>query len=93
MRVHQAISLTPGQMKYRDISCLCKREECVFDYSFIKLMEVTLTDVSLSPDKSPASGKIQDIQMRPEVIESKHIGEWCIVSYDSEGYPGVIMDV
>lgn len=93
MRVHQAISLTPGQMKYRDISCLCKREEGVLDCSLNKLQVVTLTDVSLSLDKSPASGKIQDIQMRPEVIESKHIGEWCIVNYDSEGYPGVIMDV
>lgn len=31
MRIHQAISLKPSQMKYRDISCLCKREEGVLD--------------------------------------------------------------
>lgn len=26
------------------------------------------------------------------MIELKHTGEWCIVNYDNEGYPGVIMD-
>ncbi|ROL54677.1 hypothetical protein DPX16_0394 [Anabarilius grahami] len=38
-----------------------------------------------------ACGKVQNIQRRPEMIE--HIGEWCVVNYDNEGYPGVIMDV
>lgn len=28
-----------------------------------------------------------------EMIELKHTREWCVVNYDNEGYPGVIMDV
>ncbi|KAK1903682.1 Killer cell lectin-like receptor subfamily B member 1 [Dissostichus eleginoides] len=26
------------------------------------------------------------------MIEVKHIGEWCVVNYDNEAYPGFIMD-
>lgn len=80
-------------MMYRDISCLHKREDGVLDCTCFNLQEVTLTDVPLSSDKVKACGKAQDIQMRPEMIESKHIREWCVVNYDNEGYPGVIMDV
>lgn len=93
MRVHQAISLTPGQIKYRDISCLCKREEGVLDCPCFKLQGVTEVEVPLSSDQSPACGKKPDNPRRPEMIEAKHIGEWCVVNYDNEGYPCVIMDV
>ena len=34
-----------------------------------------------------------DNPRRPEMIEVKHIGEWCVVNYDNEAYPGVIRDV
>lgn len=30
---------------------------------------------------------------RPEAVDSKYIGEWCVVKYDDEVYPGIIMDV
>ncbi len=86
-------SLTPGQMKYRHISCLCKRKECVLDCPCFKLHVVPLADFPLSSDQSPACGKTPDHMRRPEMIELKHIGEWCIVNYDNEAYPGVIMDV
>ncbi|XP_034084202.1 uncharacterized protein LOC117554075 isoform X2 [Gymnodraco acuticeps] len=92
LRIHQAISLTPGQMKYRDISCLCKREEGVLDCPCFNLQEVTLADVPVSSDESPASGKAPDNPRRPAMIEVKHIGEWCVVNYDNEAYPGFIMD-
>ncbi|KAK1896542.1 Glucose-6-phosphate 1-dehydrogenase [Dissostichus eleginoides] len=92
LRIHQAISLTPGQMKYRDISCLCKREEGVLDCPCFNLQEVTLADVPVSSDESPASGKAPDNSRRPAMIEVKHIGEWCVVNYDNEAYPGFIMD-
>lgn len=92
MKIHQAISLTPGQMKYRDISCLCKREEGVLDCPCFNLQEVTLVNIPVSSDKSQACGKTPDNPMRPEMIEVKHIGEWCVINYDNEAYPGIIMD-
>ena len=39
----------------------------------------------------PACGKTDNFR-RPEMIEVKHIGEWCVVNYDNEAYLGVIMD-
>ena len=93
MRIHQAISLKPGQIKYRDISCLCKREEGVLDCPCFNLQEVTLANVPVSSDESPECGKTPDNPRRPEMIEVKHIGEWCVVNYDNEAYPGVIRDV
>ncbi|KAJ8334000.1 hypothetical protein SKAU_G00413190 [Synaphobranchus kaupii] len=58
-----------------------------------KTEEVTLADVPLSSDQSPACGKTPDNPRRPEMIELKHIGEWCVVNYYNDAYPGVIMDV
>uniref|UniRef100_A0A0E9P581 Uncharacterized protein n=1 Tax=Anguilla anguilla TaxID=7936 RepID=A0A0E9P581_ANGAN len=28
-----------------------------------------------------------------ECIEAKHVGEWCVVNYEDEGYPGIITEV
>ncbi|XP_049893166.1 uncharacterized protein LOC126385475 [Epinephelus moara] len=69
MKIHQATSLTPGQVKYRDISCLCKREEGVLDCPCFNLQEVTLADVPVSSDESPACVKTPDKPGRPEMIE------------------------
>lgn len=32
-------------------------------------------------------------QHRPEVIETHHSGQWCIVRYDDQPYPGIILEV
>lgn len=61
------------------------------DCPCFNLQEVTLADVAISSE-SPACGKLPDNPQRPEMIEAKHIGEWCVVNYDNEAYPGVIMD-
>ncbi|KAL0965587.1 hypothetical protein UPYG_G00283260 [Umbra pygmaea] len=51
MRIHQAISLTPSQMKYRDTSCLCKREEGVLDCSYFKLQHVERHQITIEDQK------------------------------------------
>ena len=30
---------------------------------------------------------------RPEAIMKENIGQWCIVKYDGEPYPGIILEV
>lgn len=87
MRIHQVISLKPDKMKYRDILCLCKREEGVLDCPCFNLQDVTLANISVSSDESAACGKTPDNSRRPEMMEVKHIGEWCVVNYDNEAYP------
>ncbi|KAL7857250.1 hypothetical protein SRHO_G00161490 [Serrasalmus rhombeus] len=88
-RIHQAISMKPGEMMYRDISCLCKWEEGTLDCSCFNLQKVSL----LASDQSKVHVKEPIKSWRPEVIEEKHIGEWCVVNYDNDGYPGIILDV
>lgn len=56
MRIHQAISLTPSQMKYRDISYRCKSKRGVF----------------CSSEQPPTCGKTADNHRRPEMIELLH---------------------
>ncbi|MEQ2206494.1 hypothetical protein XENOCAPTIV_030133 [Xenoophorus captivus] len=56
------------------------------------LQEVTIFDVPVSPDESQACGMTPDNPWKTEVIEAKHTGQWCVVDYDNEAYPGVIKD-
>ncbi|XP_037395079.1 uncharacterized protein LOC108426002 isoform X1 [Pygocentrus nattereri] len=88
-RIHQAISMKPGEMMYRDISWDIKWEEGTLDCSCFNLQKVSL----LASDQSKVHVKEPIKSWRPEVIEEKHIGEWCVVNYDNDGYPGIILDV
>ena len=99
MRMHQVINITPGILKYRDISCVCQAAEGVWDCPCYGLQEVTLPTVlangrDLSPPHQP--GVIDpdtSAPLRPDAIESHHSGQWCIVNYDKQPYPGVILEV
>lgn len=86
MKILQTITLTSSQIKYRDISSLCKRKEDVLACLCFKPQDVTLADVPHSSDRSPARGKIPDNPRRPEMIKLKYTVEWCVVNYDDEGY-------
>lgn len=86
MRMHQVISIKPGILKYRDISCICQAVEGVWDCPCYGLQEVTLPTVL-------ANGRDLSPPHQPGVIESHHSGQWCIVNYDEQPYPGVILDV
>lgn len=81
MRVHQVLSVSPGKLKYRDITCLCKREAGMLDCHCYQLMEATAFDGTT------------ETRWCPQFIEAKHIGEWCVVNYEDEAYPGIIIKV
>ena len=99
MRMHQVINITPGILKYRDISCVCQAAKGMWDCPCYGLQEVTLPTVlangrDLSPPHQP--GVIDpdtSAPLRPDAIESHHSGQWCIVNYDEQPYPGVILEV
>lgn len=88
MRMHQVISLLPGQIKYRDISCFCRRQDGQLDCPCFQLNVATLDGVPVAPPKEN-----KEAPWRPEAIDSRHIGEWCVVKYDNDVYPGIIMAV
>ncbi|CAK6955727.1 cyclin-dependent kinase 2 [Scomber scombrus] len=88
MRAHQVLSVSPGKLKYRDITCLCQREEGLLDCPCYQLKETTMTEEDV-----PVSTGTSKIRWRYELIEAKHIGEWCVVNYDNDAYPGIIVEV
>ncbi|XP_029573673.1 uncharacterized protein LOC115164901 isoform X2 [Salmo trutta] len=57
-----------------------------------ELKEATLGDPAAS-NQLPTSHDEADTTWRPGTIELNHVGEWCVVNYDHEGYPGIIIDV
>ncbi|XP_061892415.1 uncharacterized protein LOC133642309 [Entelurus aequoreus] len=98
MRMHQVISLIPGQIKYRDISCFCQRLDGQLDCACFDLKVATLDGVPVPPPtqtpptQTPPTEN-RETPWRPEEVDSKYIGDWCVVKYDDDVYPGIIMDV
>ncbi len=88
MNVHQVISTTPGTVKYRDISCFCQLAKGVWDCPCYELQEATFMMEENTAEKNNAS-----VPSRPDVIGNHHCGQWCVLSYDEDLYPGVILDV
>lgn len=86
MKIHEVISVSPGQMKYRDISCFCQAADGVFDCSCYCLQEVALAPLE-EAISHPSN------EFRPTVIEPHHCGQWCVVQYDNSPYPGIILQV
>ncbi|KAK2892368.1 hypothetical protein Q8A67_012356 [Cirrhinus molitorella] len=85
MKMHEVLSVSPGILKYRDISCFCQAAEGVFDCPCHSLEEVTL----VATDEIDKTGN----DFRPSVIEQHHSGQWCVVQYDDDPYPGIILQV
>lgn len=85
MKIHQVISLSPGTLKSRDITCLCQTDKGVLDCPCYGLKEVSLGE--------EASPHHTEEPSRPEIITKENIGLWCIVTYDGEPYPGIILEV
>ncbi|KAI4802851.1 hypothetical protein KUCAC02_006424 [Chaenocephalus aceratus] len=52
------------------------------------LKVVTLNGVPVTPPKQN-----EETPWRPAAVDSTHIGVWCVIKYDDDVYPGIIMDV
>ncbi|KAI4828722.1 hypothetical protein KUCAC02_022800, partial [Chaenocephalus aceratus] len=52
MRMHQVISVLPGHIKYRDISCFCQRQDGPLDCACFDLKVATLNGVPVTPPKA-----------------------------------------
>lgn len=72
-----------------DVSCLCKREEGAWTapaFNSRRSLQLMFLFHLISPQRTP------DNPCRPDMMELKHSGERCIIDYDNESCPGVIMD-
>ncbi|XP_030251615.1 uncharacterized protein LOC115568462 [Sparus aurata] len=90
MRIHQVITLAPGEMLSRDVSCMCttrKQFNCkCFNTQCFSFGQKRTTAV---PQPASGGNPENDIQWEsPELI-----GKWCILRYDDDLYPGVILNI
>ncbi|KAK0152804.1 hypothetical protein N1851_005655 [Merluccius polli] len=88
MRLHQIITLTPGKVIYRDISCLCSTRQtlectCHNTQRFEFDVEPILSDTNVLQTQTT-----NEIKWESEDI----IGQWCVIKYDDEIYPGTIVE-
>lgn len=98
MKIHQILSTSPGRVQYRDITCLCLREKGVLACPCFELKEATLHNVAPetppeAPPEAPTEAPRKPKRWRPDVITNEHVGRWCVVLYDDNPYPGIIMAV
>lgn len=102
MRLHQMITFRPGKIIYRDVSCLCSTKqilECTchnpqrFEFDVQPILYAT-TECDVEPILSDTT-EDQQAQKTDEINwESKDIiGQWCVIKYDDEIYPGTIVEV
>ncbi|KAK1879405.1 Inhibitor of nuclear factor kappa-B kinase subunit alpha [Dissostichus eleginoides] len=87
MRIHQVVTLSPGKIRYRDVSCMCSSNgnlEC--DCQKTKSFTFNATD---DPTEDPNHITPEVVQWQsPEVV-----GKWCALVYDHIIYPGIIQEV
>lgn len=79
MRLHQVVTLARGSLICRDVSCMCvamKRLECQCPGS---------QSFSFLCDQTPIQHSAIDW------TSSEVIGKWCVVRYDDDLYPGIVM--
>lgn len=55
----------------------------------------TVVELQTPPptEEIPAAAGTSQTKWRPEQIEPKHTGQWCVISYDDDAYPGIILEV
>ncbi|MEQ2192924.1 hypothetical protein XENOCAPTIV_019921, partial [Xenoophorus captivus] len=87
MRIHQVISSCKGKIHYRDITCVCQREEGLINCPCFDVKEAILQP----EEETHRKGAITAWQ--PKAITGDHVGRWCVVKYDHDYYPGIITKV
>lgn len=87
MRIHQVVTGALGEILYRDVSCPCTTRqsfECRCHGTHHFAFDVAQT-ATLLPQTHKVAGT--EISWGPE-----QIGEWCVVKYEGDIYPGIIQD-
>ncbi|CAL8359136.1 unnamed protein product [Arctogadus glacialis] len=87
MRLHQVVTLSPGKILYRDVSCMCSATgNLESDCQKTKSFSFNTTD---DHTEDPIYSKPEEVEWHsPEVV-----GKWCALVYDHTIYPGIIQEV
>ncbi|XP_063044641.1 uncharacterized protein LOC134438864 [Engraulis encrasicolus] len=82
MAIHQIVSTEPGEIAWRVLSCFCQEPNTCQCYG-LKKVQMSL------PSSGPSTSGSQPIPN----VHTGLVGRWCIVKYDGDPYPGIVIDV
>ncbi|KAK7918767.1 hypothetical protein WMY93_010051 [Mugilogobius chulae] len=80
MKTHQMVTTSPGEITYREISCLCSTQK--------QLACECFSTLHYTVSKPPAKMVKEGIAWESEDI----IGKWCVLMYENDLYPGIIIN-
>ena len=82
MKTHQVVTITPGEILYREVSCMCSTKKQLRCQCFTT-QHFTFNKPA-QKQKLPTEG----IAWGSE----DQLGKWCVLKYDNDLYPGIIMN-
>lgn len=80
MKTHQLVTFTSGEILYREVSCMCSTNKQLKCHCF------TTQHFSFN-------GTQHNVQIESIPWDSNLIGKWCLLKYDKELYPGIILNL
>ena len=90
MRIHQVISLAPGELMYCDVSCLCSIKKDL-NCTCFNTQHFRFRQKGLAAPEQPANEEktqpVDEIQLGNPGL----LGQWCVEEYDDDLYLGIIL--
>ncbi len=80
MKTHQVVTFTPGEILYREISCMCSTQKQLRCQCFTT-QHFTFNMIAQKVATEAIAWESGDL-----------IGKWCVIKYDNDLYPGIIME-
>jgi len=80
MKTHQVVTFTPGEILYREISCMCSTQKQLRCQCFTT-QHFTFNMTAQKVATEAIAWESGDL-----------IGKWCVIKYDNDLYPGIIME-
>nr|XP_046230013.1 uncharacterized protein LOC124051031 [Scatophagus argus] len=81
MRTHQVVTFTPGEIFYREVSCMCSTHK--------QLRCQCFTTKHFSFNQTAQKGLTEAIAWESGDL----LGKWCVLRYDNDLYPGIILNI
>ncbi|ROK54672.1 hypothetical protein DPX16_21311 [Anabarilius grahami] len=87
MRIHQVITQAPGKLTYRDVSYLCSTRQILQCQCY----QAQAFDFKVNSAVRALHQEQPDLEVQWD--RDDIVGQWCVIRYDDEVYPGTIVEV
>ncbi|CAM4303788.1 unnamed protein product [Leuciscus chuanchicus] len=93
MTIHQIVSESPGVISWSILSCLCSSPNgcSCFDPQVVTFQKEG--SVALSQGPPAQHNTSTNVLQRIEEVNDGLTGNWCVVIYDGDAFPGIIQEL